>query len=98
MRIVASTKLLSFQEVYEWTRVSTGLLSSANKFEKIVSVYVLNDLIYYNYEVCMDDMLILMIYKDIPSLPHPNFYCICIKFRTRSTNSDDHALVKHNDY
>ena len=53
------TAFISFRGIYEWTRVPMGLLSSAYYFQKSMSLYVLNDLLYKMCEVYIDDMLIL---------------------------------------
>ena len=49
------TAFISFRGIYEWTRVPMGLLPSANYFQKSMSVYVLNDLLYKICEVYIDD-------------------------------------------
>jgi len=53
----AATAFISFREIYEWTQVPMGLLSSANFFQKSMSVHILNGRIYRTCEVYIDDLL-----------------------------------------
>ena len=52
------TVFITFRGIYEWTRVSMGLLLSANFFQKSMGVHVLNGLTYNICEVFINDMLI----------------------------------------
>ena len=53
-----STAFITFRGIYEWTRVPTGLLPSANYFQKMMAEYVQYSLIYILCVVYIDDPLI----------------------------------------
>ena len=53
----AATAFISFRGIYEWTRVTMGLLPSANFFQKSMSVHILNGPLYRTCEVYIDDLL-----------------------------------------
>jgi hypothetical protein len=59
-----ATAFITYQGIFEWTRVPMGILPSANYFQRSMQYEVLKDLLYTVCEVYIDDLFIM---GDTPS-------------------------------
>ena len=77
-RCMKYTAFITYQGVYEWTRVGMGLKGSPSYFQRIMAQHVLKGLLHQGFEIYQDDCLI---YANSPDELVANLRVLLSRFR-----------------